>query len=122
MAELFSISADALLTLPEEKNERFSGKLDIEFKEEKLKNLLLYILSRCGGKPNVGETVIYKLLYFIDFDSFEMRSESVTGMQYKKLQFGPVPWQKQYLPVVGAMEEGGELQVITQVYKGMAQK
>jgi transcriptional regulator with XRE-family HTH domain len=122
MAELFSISVDSLLKEPEKKADRFSGKLDIIFKEDKLRNLLLYILSRCGGKPNVGETVVYKLLYFIDFDSFEMRSESVTGMQYVKLQFGPVPFQQQYMPVIRSMEEDGELQIIKQVYKGMAQK
>ena len=28
----------------------------------KFKNVLLYILERCAGKPNVGETVLYKLL------------------------------------------------------------
>jgi transcriptional regulator with XRE-family HTH domain len=122
LAELFSISVDSLLTEPEKITERFSGKLRIVFKKKKLRNLLLYILSRCGGKPNVGETVLYKLLYFIDFDSFEMRSEPVTGMQYVKLQFGPVPAQKQYLPVIKEMESDGELQIITQVYKGMAQK
>ena len=27
-------------------------------------NVFLYILERCAGKPNVGETVLYKLLYF----------------------------------------------------------
>src|ERR1035437_813897 len=27
----------------------------------KFKNVLLYILERCAGKPNVGETVLYKL-------------------------------------------------------------
>ena len=40
------------------------------FNAEKLKNTLLYILEKCGGKPNVGETVLYKLLYFVDFDFY----------------------------------------------------
>lgn len=35
---------------------------------KKFKNVLLYILERCAGKPNVGETVLYKLLYFVDFN------------------------------------------------------
>ncbi|MBC7614613.1 MAG: helix-turn-helix transcriptional regulator, partial [Pedobacter sp.] len=37
----------------------------------KFKNVLLYILERCAGKPNVGETVLYKLLYFSDFNYYE---------------------------------------------------
>ena len=39
-----------------------------EFKPEKLRQVMLYILSKVGAKPNVGETVLYKLLYFIDFN------------------------------------------------------
>ena len=30
------------------------------------------MIEKCGGKPNLGETVLYKLLYFIDFDNFEI--------------------------------------------------
>ena len=37
---------------------------------EKFKQVLLYILERVGEKPNVGMTVLYKLLYFIDFDYY----------------------------------------------------
>ncbi len=32
---------------------------------EKFKEVLLYILTKVGAKPNIGETVLYKLLYFI---------------------------------------------------------
>ena len=60
-------------------------------KVEKFKNVLLYILERCAGKPNVGETVLYKLLYFSDFNYYELYEEHLTGARYKKLPFGPVP-------------------------------
>ena len=39
-------------------------------KAEKFEQVLLYILSKIGGKPNIGQTVLYKLLYFIDFDYY----------------------------------------------------
>jgi len=89
---------------------------------EKLKNLILYILEKCGGKPNVGETVLYKLLYFCDFDSYEMNGQPITGMNYVKLQFGPVPRAKEYGPVVDVMIDSNELKIITQEYHGMIQK
>lgn len=57
----------------------------------KFKNVLLYILERCAGKPNVGETVLYKLLYFSDFNYYELYEEHLTGANYKKLPYGPVP-------------------------------
>ncbi len=58
---------------------------------EKFKNVLLYILGRCAGKPNVGETVLYKLLYFSDFNYYELYEEHLTGANYRKLPHGPVP-------------------------------
>lgn len=45
----------------------------------KFKNVLLYILERCAGKPNVGETVLYKLLYFSDFNYYELYEGHLTG-------------------------------------------
>lgn len=58
---------------------------------EKFKNIILYILEECGGKPNIGETMLYKLLYFSDFNYYELYEEHLSGAIYKKLQFGPVP-------------------------------
>ncbi len=57
----------------------------------KFSNVLLYILERCAGKPNVGETLIYKLLYFADFNYYELYEEHLTGAKYHKLPYGPVP-------------------------------
>ena len=62
-----------------------------ELNVNKLKNVLLYILEHCAGKPNVGETVLNKLLYFCDFNYYELYEEHLTGMRYKKLPYGPVP-------------------------------
>jgi len=62
-----------------------------ELNVEKLKNILLYILERCAGKPNVGETILYILLYFCDFNYYELYEEHLSGIRYKKLPYGPVP-------------------------------
>lgn len=61
------------------------------FNLPKFKNVLLYILERCAGKPNVGETLLYKLLYFADFNYYELYEEHLTGATYHKLPYGPVP-------------------------------
>lgn len=58
---------------------------------KKFANVLLYILERCAGKPNVGETVIHRLLYFSDFNYYELYEEHLTGATYYKLPFGPLP-------------------------------
>ena len=88
------------------------------FNPEKFKQLFLYILERCGGKPNVGETVLYKLLYFCDFDYFELYEKPLTGMKYKKMQFGPVPDQVIFNPVIQEMRETGMIERVNRPYIG----
>ena len=58
---------------------------------KKFKEVLLYILNRVGSKPHIGETVIYKLLYFIDFDYYERYEEQLMGATYIKNHYGPTP-------------------------------
>lgn len=60
-------------------------------KVDKFKQVFLYILKKVGGKPNIGMTALYKLLYFIDFDYYEKYEEQLMGLKYIKNHFGPTP-------------------------------
>ncbi len=86
----------------------------------KFKNILLYILERCAGKPNVGETVLYKLLYFSDFNYYELYEEHLTGAVYKKLAYGPVPQKLDSM--LNQMIAENQIQRIKTEYKGFSQK
>jgi len=123
-SEIFNVDSASFLRDEEPAKEISQKRKNIKFalSEEKLKNVILFILEKCGGKPNVGETVLYKLLYFCDFDSFEIHGRPITGMNYIKLQFGPVPRAKEYTPVIEMMTKNNELKIITQDYYGMIQK
>lgn len=85
----------------------------------KFKNVLLYILERCAGKPNVGETVLYKLLYFSDYNYYELYEEHLTGAKYRKLPFGPVPQQLD--AIINQMIDAGQLQRVKTEYHGYPQ-
>jgi len=85
----------------------------------KFKNVLLYILERCAGKPNVGETVLNKLIYFCDFNYYETYEEHLTGAAYRKLPFGPVPQKSEFL--INQMVAKGEIQKIKCEYHGYTQ-
>lgn len=87
---------------------------------EKFKNLILYILERCAGKPNIGETVLYKLLYFSDFNYYEIYEEHLSGATYRKLAMGPVP--RDITEVLHDMETSGALKIFTTYYFGYKQK
>jgi len=103
LAKIFNISVDSLLNKergPEvilrkgnkERRSRPRMRINVPQKNmEKFKEVLLYILNKAGSKPNVGETVIYKLLYFIDFDFYEEYEEQLIGAAYLKNHYGPTP-------------------------------
>jgi len=81
---------------------------------ERFKEVLLYILNKVGAKPNVGETVIYKLLYFIDFDYYERYEEQLIGATYIKNRFGPTPIE--FKKIVNQMIEDGEIERLKSKY------
>ncbi|RLD60472.1 MAG: XRE family transcriptional regulator [Bacteroidetes bacterium] len=85
----------------------------------KFKNVLLYILEKCAGKPNVGETVLYKLLYFSDFNYYELYEEHLTGAKYRKLPYGPVP--QNLNSIIQEMLETGKLKRVKTEYHGYPQ-
>lgn len=101
---------------PKKQEERISVPI---LQVDKFKNVLLYILERCAGKPNVGETVLYKLLYFSDFNYYELYEEHLTGAIYRKLPYGPVPQNLD--SIISQMIESGQLQRVKTEYHGYPQ-
>src|SRR3989339_1159181 len=87
---------------------------------EKFKEVVLYILSKVGGKPNVGEAVIYKLLYFIDFDFYEKFEEQLVGATYIKNHYGPTPVE--FKAIVGDMIRNGEIMKVEGKYFNYPQR
>ena len=80
---------------PELKSHNASIRISVPQKNvEKFKQVFLYLLEQVGSKQNIGETVIYKLLYFIDFNFFERYEEQCIGATYQKNHYGPTPWIK----------------------------
>jgi len=77
---------------------------------QKFKEVLLYILEKVGAKPNVGKTVLFKLLYFTDFDFYEKFEEQLIGATYKKIARGPAPVE--FGDLVAQMKASGEVQEI----------
>jgi len=114
MSKNFSVSQD-VEGKAEAKSEKTDERISVPtLQVSKFKNVLLYILERCAGKPNVGETVLYKLLYFSDFNYYELYEEHLTGAKYRKLPYGPVPQKLD--TIIGQMMEKGMIQRIKTEY------
>lgn len=98
-----------------DKKEKQEIRIDVPQKNlKKFKEVLLYVLEKVGSKSNVGMTVIYKLLYFIDFDYYEKFEEQLVGATYIKNHFGPTPVE--FKKIVESMELKGELETVKSKY------
>ncbi len=90
-----------------------AGEVQIRVEEknlEKFKQVLLYVLREVGSRPNVGETVLHKLLYFIDFDYFEKFEENLMGATYIKNHYGPTA--SELGKIIKEMEENDEIEKV----------
>ena len=125
-AKIFNISTDTLLGLKKDikvvlkkgkeikTTKKIKTRINVPQKNvEKFKEVLLYILNKVGSKPNIGETVLYKLLYFIDFNFYEKYEEQLIGATYRKNRYGPTPIE--FKKIVKKME-GNDLISIKDKY------
>lgn len=96
-------------------------KIRITYKNlDKFKQVLLYILEKIGAKPNIGETVLHKLLYFIDFDYYEKFEENLMGLTYIKNHHGPT--SVELSKIINDMQEHDELEIVKSQYFKYEQK
>lgn len=87
---------------------------------EKFEQVFLYIVSKVGNRPNIGQTALYKLLYFIDFDYYEKYQEYLMGATYIKNTHGPSPVS--FAKIARTLETSGKLVLVQSKYFGFDQK
>ncbi|MDR3244934.1 MAG: DUF4065 domain-containing protein [Prevotellaceae bacterium] len=81
---------------------------------KKFQEVLIYILEKVGAKPNIGQTVLYKLLYFIDFDYYELFEEQLIGAKYIKNKYGPTPVD--FKKIIENMSAVGDIETVSSKY------
>ena len=81
---------------------------------KKFKEVLIYILNKVGSRPNIGQTALYKLLYFIDFDYYEKFEKQLIGAVYIKNTYGPTPVS--FAKIIKEMEKKGDIVEVKSKY------
>lgn len=131
LAAIFGMTMEELLSgkepkrriTIEKKTPESTGNLTIRVTRknlDKFKQVLLYVLNKAGAKPNFGETVLHKLLYFIDFDYYERFEENLMGATYIKNYHGPTAAELGL--ILKEMQEQGEIEAVKSQYFKYLQK
>jgi len=78
---------------------------------EKYKQMILAYIRNAGSKKDgrITKTKLAKLVYLADFAWFYNHLESMSGMQYRKIQYGPVP--DSYFRAVDELFEDGQIEI-----------
>ena len=95
LSSFFSIGVDELM----------SGSL---YNIPKYKQMIISLLRMNISKDGkITKTKLAKLLYLSDFAWFYNKMESMSGIQYRKIAFGPVP--DAFFRVIDELEESGKI-------------
>ena len=78
---------------------------------EKYKQMILAYIRNAGSKKDgrITKTKLAKLIYLADFAWFYNNLESMSGMQYRKIQYGPVP--DSYFRAIDELFEDGQIEI-----------
>lgn len=105
----------------EKEKNKFEVRISVPIKnQKKFKTVLTYILKKVGGKPNIGMTAIYKLLYFIDFDYYEKFEKQLMGAVYIKNHYGPTPVM--FGKIIEEMKSKNEIEEVRSKFYDKEQK
>ena len=100
-----------------------SEDLQIRVEEERpavFRQVILYVLDKVGNKPNVGEAVLHRLFYFIDFDFYEKYEENLMGETYIRDDHGPT--SVNLTRILRCLEEEGAVRQTERVHHNDNQK
>lgn len=91
ITKLFDITLDELLR---------GGSLG----EQKFEEMIFSFLrkAKASGK-NIKKTKLAKLLYFADFSNYYFKGASMSNLEYRKIEFGPVP--DEYFRIIQELED-----------------
>lgn len=80
-----------------------------EYRDNKLRELILYIAMESEGDETFGATKLNKLLFFADFIAYVESGHSITGEEYQAIQLGPAP--RRLVPVREQMLHDGDIAI-----------
>ena len=76
-------------------------------KDDRFRELILYVCQKCATDPKFGATKLNKILYFSDFLAYAELEEPITGFEYQRLPNGPAP--RRMIPIRDQMIKKGDL-------------
>jgi len=89
----------------EVRDAKITLRFDLPGGQDRLRQMILHVADKCRSAERFGFIKLNKILWKADFNAFAARGRPVTGREYTRQKFGPVP--KEMLPLHREMKERG---------------
>ncbi len=96
LSSIFNITLENLLNLSKDKNKKYE-------------QMLFAVLRATKNTKKITKTKLAKILYLADFAWFYEHHESMSGMQYRKIEYGPVP--DYYFSLIEELNTNGKINI-----------
>jgi hypothetical protein len=108
------------MSIMQDRAKEFTERVPLPGDDTRLKELIVYIASRCQDDPAFGAIKLNKILFNADFRSFKRRGRPVTGSPYFRLKHGPAP--RAMVPIMRELHEDGAVATQRRYVGGYEQK
>jgi hypothetical protein len=89
---------------------KLTVSVNLPGRQDRLRQMILYVTSKCAEAERMGLTKLNKILWKADFDAFAARHLPVTGRPYQRLSLGPAP--KEMSPLLRDMIRDGLIEIV----------
>jgi len=90
--------------------------LNIKTSKRKQKEMILFISNEMRRNPNLGKTVLAKMMYFSETNYFLKTGKPIAGTIFIKEKYGPLP--KNFYELLDVMKRSGLIQIVRIKRKG----
>lgn len=96
------------------------GAHDQKPDKRKLRQLALYVATRCEDDPRFSRVKLNKVIFYADFTHYIKTGRSITGSAYIKMPYGPCP--KDFNRLEKKMSQDEQMKIQERNYYGLTQK
>ncbi len=93
---------------------------DFTYRDDKFRELMLFVALQMEDDPAFGATVLNKVLFFSDFFAYRFLGMPITGASYQKLDYGPAP--RRLLPEQAQLFADERAMIVERTRGGQRQK
>jgi len=99
---------------------KFTERVALPGDNARLKEMIVYVASKCQEDPGFGAVKLNKILFQADFRSYRLRGRPVTGAAYFRLKYGPAP--RAMVPVMQELHSDDAVRTQRRIVGGREQR